>query len=49
VVLVRKLGVPWHEELAMGALVSGGLRVLDQMFLARNEPGLAVIPAASHG
>jgi predicted phosphoribosyltransferase len=29
VFLVRKLGVPGHEELAMGALASGGLRVLN--------------------
>jgi putative phosphoribosyl transferase len=29
VVLVRKLGVPGHEELAMGAVASGGVRVLD--------------------
>ena len=28
--LVRKLGVPGHEELAMGALASGGLRVLNE-------------------
>ena len=27
--LVRKLGVPGHEELAMGALASGGVRVLN--------------------
>ncbi|BAZ53978.1 phosphoribosyltransferase [Nostoc sp. NIES-4103] len=27
--LVRKLGVPAHEELAMGALASGGVRVLN--------------------
>lgn len=27
--LVRKLGVPGHEELAMGAIASGGLRVLN--------------------
>jgi predicted phosphoribosyltransferase len=27
--LVRKLGVPGHEELAMGALASGGTRVLN--------------------
>lgn len=27
--LVRKLGVPGHEELAMGAIASGGVRVLD--------------------
>jgi predicted phosphoribosyltransferase len=26
--LVRKLGVPGHEELAMGAIASGGIRVL---------------------
>ncbi len=29
VYLVRKLGVPGHEELAMGAIASGGARVLD--------------------
>ena len=28
--LVRKLGVPGHEELAMGAIASGGLRVLNE-------------------
>jgi predicted phosphoribosyltransferase len=27
---VRKLGLPWHEEFAMGALASGGVRVLDE-------------------
>jgi putative phosphoribosyl transferase len=30
VFVVRKLGVPGHEEFAMGALASGGVRVLDQ-------------------
>jgi putative phosphoribosyl transferase len=30
VFLVRKLGVPEHEELAMGAIASGGLRVLNE-------------------
>jgi putative phosphoribosyl transferase len=30
VFLVRKLGVPGHEELAMGALASGGVRVLNE-------------------
>lgn len=29
VFLVRKLGVPGHEELAMGAVATGGLRVLN--------------------
>jgi len=30
VFLVRKLGVPGHEELAMGAIATGGVRILDQ-------------------
>src|SRR5947209_11041316 len=30
VFLVRKLGVPGQEELAMGALASGGVRVLNR-------------------
>jgi putative phosphoribosyl transferase len=29
VFLVRKLGVPGHEELAMGAIASGGIRVMN--------------------
>src|SRR5438105_7653995 len=28
--MVRKLGVPGHEELAMGAIATGGARVLNQ-------------------
>lgn len=30
VFIVRKLGVPGHRELAMGAIASGGVRVLNQ-------------------
>lgn len=30
VFVVRKLGVPGHEELAMGAIATGGVRVLNQ-------------------
>src|SRR6516164_2617566 len=30
VFLVRKLGVPGQEELAMGAIASGGVRVLNE-------------------
>jgi putative phosphoribosyl transferase len=33
VFLVRKLGVPGHEELAMGAIASGGVLVLDERVL----------------
>jgi putative phosphoribosyl transferase len=39
VFVVRKLGVPGHEELAMGAIAPGGVRVL-------NEDVLHVIPDA---
>ena len=39
VFVVRKLGVPGHEELAMGAIAPGGVRVL-------NEDVLQVIPDA---
>jgi predicted phosphoribosyltransferase len=34
VFLVRKLGVPGHSELAMGALASGGVRVLNNDVVA---------------
>ena len=30
VFVVRKLGLPWQEELAMGAIASGGIRLLNQ-------------------
>ena len=30
VFVVRKLGMPWREELAIGAIASGGVRVLDR-------------------
>jgi erythromycin esterase-like protein/predicted phosphoribosyltransferase len=33
VFLVRKLGVPGHEELALGAIATGGTRVLNQQVL----------------
>src|ERR671933_1363877 len=33
VFLVRKLGVPGHEELAMGAIASGGVRVVNRRVL----------------
>lgn len=37
VFVVRKLGVPGHEELAMGAIASGGVRVLNDDVLAAIE------------
>jgi len=45
VFLVRKLGVPGHEELAMGAIATGGVRVLnrdvlDQLHIPRERVDL---------
>jgi putative phosphoribosyl transferase len=37
VFVVRKLGVPGHEELAMGAIASGGTRVIDEGLIRRLE------------
>jgi predicted phosphoribosyltransferase len=49
VFVVRKLGLPWHEELAMGAIASGGVRILDRELLrvARvSDADLARVTAA---
>jgi putative phosphoribosyl transferase len=35
VFLVRKLGLPYHPELAMGAIASGGVRVLNDTVVSR--------------
>lgn len=37
VLLVRKLGVPWQPELAMGAIGEGGVRVRNDEVLARAD------------
>ena len=42
VLVVRKLGVPGHEELAFGAVASGGLRVLNPE-VARTLPRPSVV------
>ncbi|ODS24502.1 phosphoribosyl transferase [Candidatus Endobugula sertula] len=42
VLLVRKLGVPGHEELAMGAIATGGIRVINHNILQQ----LYLSPAA---
>jgi predicted phosphoribosyltransferase len=43
VFLVRKLGVPGNEELAMGAIASGGVRVLNQDVVSYlNIPAAAI-------
>ncbi|MEP7019901.1 MAG: phosphoribosyltransferase family protein [Pseudonocardiales bacterium] len=35
VLVVRKLGVPWHRELAMGAIAASGVRVLQDRVIKR--------------
>jgi len=46
VFVVRKLGVPGHEELAMGALASGGVRVLNRTVIDALEISEKMIDAA---
>ena len=49
VFIVRKLGLPSHPELAMGAIASGGIRVIDQAALRRfgvTDEQLAAVAAA---
>ena len=43
ILLVRKLGVPGHEELAMGAIASGGLRVLNDALIRHLGISTAVV------
>ncbi|HEV7366705.1 MAG TPA: phosphoribosyltransferase [Gemmatimonadales bacterium] len=48
VMLVRKLGVPGHEELAMGAIASGGIRILsDEVVKAFGIPEPVVARVAA--
>jgi len=43
VYVVRKLGVPGHEELAMGAIASGGVRLVnDEVVLALDIPAAVI-------
>ncbi|MEY4642300.1 MAG: hypothetical protein RLZZ227_2294 [Pseudomonadota bacterium] len=47
--IVRKLGVPGHEELAMGAIALGGHQHLDSELIARlRVPEAAVLSVLSH-
>src|SRR5215211_9253008 len=47
VFLVRKLGVPGHEELAMGAVASGGVRILNERVVEQLSPSQDVIESIS--
>ena len=47
VILVRKLGVPGHEELAMGAIASGGVQVVNEQVVDRLGLSEAVLRQAA--
>src|SRR4051812_39021695 len=47
VFIVRKLGVPGHEELAMGAIGTGGFRVLNDSIVKRLGISSKAIEAAT--
>jgi predicted phosphoribosyltransferase len=47
VFLVRKLGLPYHPELAMGAIASGGVRVLNDTVVSRFRVPGEVIDAVA--
>jgi putative phosphoribosyl transferase len=47
VFLVRKLGVPGNRELAMGAIASGGLRILNEDLVRAFEVSEAAIQSAT--
>jgi putative phosphoribosyl transferase len=48
VFLVRKLGVPGYEELAMGAIASGGVRVMNEDVLRQINIAQATLEAVTH-
>ena len=48
VFLVRKLGVPGHEELAMGAIATGGVRVLNEEVTSRIPISSSAIDEVAH-
>jgi putative phosphoribosyl transferase len=48
VFVVRKLGVPGHEELAMGAIASGGIRTLNNSVIQQLNISPSAIEAAAN-
>jgi putative phosphoribosyl transferase len=45
--VVRKLGVPGEEELAIGAIATGGIRVLNEIVINRSRISKRVLEAVS--
>ena len=49
VLIVRKLGVPDHEELAMGAIASGGVKLISTNIVSAYRGALRVLRALRWG
>jgi putative phosphoribosyl transferase len=47
IIVVRKLGVPGHEELAMGAIAPGNVRVIDATVVQRSHISSEIIDAVA--
>jgi predicted phosphoribosyltransferase len=47
VFVVRKLGLPGHPELAMGAIASGGVRVMNEDVVTLYRPSTAAVEAVT--
>ncbi|MDO8860755.1 phosphoribosyltransferase [Haliea sp. E1-2-M8] len=47
VMIVRKLGLPGQDELAMGAIASGGIRILNQELIAQAAISEAALQAVT--
>src|SRR5436190_82906 len=47
VFIVRKVGVPGHEELAMGAIASGGVKVVNEEVVSRLPNAAELIEQAT--
>ena len=45
VIVVRKLGIPYQPEVAMGAIGEGGVRVLDEALVARAGVSASAVDA----
>lgn len=47
VLIVRKIGVPGHEELAMGAIATGGVRIVNERIAAELDVSESSLAAAA--
>ncbi|MER5934699.1 alpha/beta family hydrolase [Streptomyces sp. NPDC002054] len=48
VIVVRKLGVPYHRELGFGAIGEGGVRIISEDIVRRSGAGREALAAVEH-